>query len=134
VKEHVAVGSYGSYIAETFVTLLLVCLVAVAVLYGARRFGIGRARGPIDLVGQLPLDARRAIYLVRVGKQVLVVGASEAGLSRLGEVDASSLPADAPKENGIAFKDVLARFRGRADDPDEEKAATARAPDEDGKA
>jgi flagellar biogenesis protein FliO len=121
------VGSYGGYIAETFVTLLLVCVVAVAVLYGARRFGIGRARGPIELVGQLPIDARRAVYLVRVGKQVLVVGASEAGLSRLGEVEAASLPLTEERDNGIAFKDVLARLRGRGADADASASASTNA-------
>ena len=104
-------SSYGSYVLETFVTLLLVCVVAVVVLYGARRFGIGRARGPIELVGQLPLDARRAIYLVRVGAQVIVVGASEAGLARLGEVAESALPKE-EKPSGTPFMDVLARLRG----------------------
>jgi flagellar biogenesis protein FliO len=93
---------------ETFVTLLAVCGLAFVVLYGARRLGIGRPRGPIALVGQLPLDARRAIYLVQVGEQVLVVGASEAGITKLGEVDAKVLPA---KDLTVAapFADVLAR-------------------------
>jgi len=123
-------GSYGSYVLETFVTLLLVCAVAVAVLYGARRFGIGRARGPIELVGQLPLDARRAIYLVRVGAQVIVVGASEAGLSRLGEVPDKELPKE-EKPNGTPFKDVLARLRGAppavvVPQPDEADVAPAK--------
>jgi flagellar protein FliO/FliZ len=105
-------SSYGSYVLETFVTLLLVCVVAVVVLYGARRFGIGRARGPIELVGQLPLDARRAVYLVRVAGQVIVVGASEAGLTRLGEVAEGTLPKEPQKQVGAPFKDVLARLRG----------------------
>jgi len=90
-------GAYGGYIVQTFVTLLAVCALAYAVLYGARRLGLGRPRGPISLVGQLPLDARRSIYLVKVADQVIVVGASEAGFTKLGE-----LPADAP-----SFSEVL---------------------------
>lgn len=91
-------GAYGAYIVQTFVTLLAVCGIAYAVLYGARRLGLGRPRGPISLVGHLPLDARRSIYLVKVGEQVIVVGASEAGLTKLGE-----MPADSP-----SFAEVLA--------------------------
>ncbi len=103
-------GSYAGYLLETFITLAVVCGLAVVVLYGARRFGIGRASGSIRLVGQLPLDARRAIYLVRIGESVLVVGASEGGLTKLGEVPAASLPADVePKP--LRFADVLARVR-----------------------
>ena len=104
-------GAYAGYLVETFVTLLAVCGLAFVVLYGARRLGIGRPRGPIQLVGQLPLDARRAIYLVQVGDQVLVVGASEAGITKLGEVAASALP-PAEKTGGAPFGDVLARVLG----------------------
>jgi flagellar biogenesis protein FliO len=106
-------GSYAGYLLETFVTLLAVCGLAFVVLYGARRLGVGRPRGPIQLVGQLPLDARRAIYLVQVGSQVLVVGASEAGITKLGEVAAKELPAVDPSM-AAPFSDVLARVLGTA--------------------
>ncbi|MBX3186493.1 MAG: flagellar biosynthetic protein FliO [Labilithrix sp.] len=103
-------GSYAGYLVETFVTLLAVCALAFVVLYGARKLGIGRPRGPIELVGQLPLDARRAIYLVQVGGQVLVVGASEAGFTKLGEVNAGDLPAGLERAPlASPFADVLAR-------------------------
>src|SRR5262245_17675450 len=101
-------SAYGGYVVQTFITLLVVVGLSFGVLYGARRLGIGRPRGPIELVGQLPLDARRAIYLVRVSGQVIVVGASEAGFTKLGEVAAVELP-DPPREE--TFADVLARVR-----------------------
>jgi flagellar protein FliO/FliZ len=106
-------SGYGSYIVETFVTLLAVCGLAFVLLYGARRFGMGRARGGIELVGQLPLEARRSIYLVKVGETVLVVGASEAGFTKLGEMPVSSLPpAEVEVRGGRGvFADVLARAR-----------------------
>lgn len=106
----------AAYLVETFVTLLVVCALAFVVLYGARRLGLGRPRGPIALVGQLPLDARRAIYLVRVGGeggQVIVVGAAEGGFTKLGELPASSLPA--ATEAPAPFADVLARVLARRD-------------------
>ncbi len=105
---------YAGYLIETFVTLLAVCGLAFVVLYGARRLGVGRPRGPIQLVGQLPLDARRAIYLVQVGEQVMVVGASEAGITKLGEVARETLPAAAPHPTA-PFGDVLARVLGAKD-------------------
>jgi len=106
---------YAGYLLETLFTLAAVCAAAFAVLYGARRLGVGRARGPISLAGQLPLDARRAIYLVRVGEQVFVVGASEAGFTKLGELPASELPR-AEEEPEPAFAKVLSRAlsKGRA--------------------
>jgi flagellar biogenesis protein FliO len=107
-----AVGSYAGYIVQTIVTLLAVCVLAFVVLYGARRLGVGRPRGPIELVGLLPLDARRAIYLVKVGNQVLVVGASEAGFTKLGELPAGDVPPE-EKVPSAGFSDVLARVLGR---------------------
>jgi flagellar protein FliO/FliZ len=104
-------GSYAGYLLETFFTLVVVCALAVAVLWGAKRFGIGRATGSIKLVGQLPLDARRAIYLVEIGEQVIVVGASEGGLTKLGEMPSKDVPREVEKP-ALKFADVLARVRG----------------------
>ena len=108
-------SSYGGYLIETFVTLVAVCALAYVVLWSARRLGVGRARGPIELFGYLPLDARRGIYLVKVGAQVLVVGVGEGGFTKLGEVPASELPRVESSEGGRApaFAEVLARALSR---------------------
>ncbi len=104
-------SSYAAPLLETFVTLLAVCAIAFLVLYGARKIGIGRARGPVELAGHLPLDARRAIYLVKVGASVLVVGVGEGGFTKLGEVPATDLPAgnDDGDTRPTPFGRVLAR-------------------------
>lgn len=105
-------GPYSSYLVETFVTLVVVCGLAFVVLYGARRLGVGQPSGAARLVGRLPLDARRAIYLVKIGAKVLVVGASEAGLTKLGEMDEAELPKEeVPKPTD--FSEVLARAMGK---------------------
>jgi len=106
------VSPYAGYLVETFVTLVAVCALAFVVLWGARRLGIGRPSGPIELRGHLPLDARRAIYLVKVGAQVFVVGVGEGGFTKLGEIPASDLPAAQPSSS-TAFGDVLARVLSR---------------------
>jgi len=101
------VSSYTGYLIETFVTLVGVCALAFVVLWGARRLGIGRPSGPIELRGQLPLDARRAIYLVKVGEQVFVVGVGDGVFTKLGELPAADLPhvEAAP----ASFAEVLSR-------------------------
>ena len=73
------------YVVETTVTLLAIIALAVLVLYAARRVGVGKPGG-----------------------KVFVVGGSEAGLSKLGEVDDDglTLTADPPS---AAFSDVLGR-------------------------
>lgn len=104
-------NAYAGYIVETFVTLLAICGLAFAVLIGARKLGIGKARGPIALVGQLPIDARRQIVLVRVGAQILVVGIGEGGFTKLGEIPAADLPTidDASAGPTLSFSEILAR-------------------------
>ena len=99
----------AGYLLETFVTLLAVVAVAVVVLVGARRLGVGAPSGPLELVGRLPLDARRAVYLVRVGEQVLVLGSSEAGLVKLSEVPRGELSL-ASVAKAPAFSELLRRL------------------------
>ncbi len=102
-----------AYLIETSVTLAAVCGLALVVLWGARRLGVGRPTGPIELYGHLPLDARRSIYLIRVGAQVFIVGVGEGGFTKLGELAASDVPEGVPPR-GSPFADVLARaLRGR---------------------
>jgi flagellar protein FliO/FliZ len=102
----------GSYIVQTLVTLAGVVALAVLVLYGARRLGVGRAGGPLELLGRLPLDGRRAVYLIKVGKKVFVVGASEHAMTKLGEFAEDEIDI-APLAPAPTFRDVLARVRGK---------------------
>ena len=104
----------GRYLVETIVLLVVMCGLAVVVLFVARRAGFGAARGPIRLVGQLPLDPRRSVYLVQVASKVLVVGVAEGGMTKLGELEAGELPT-APAAPGHAFRDVFARVLGKTD-------------------
>jgi flagellar biogenesis protein FliO len=102
------------YVLQTVLTLAAVAGLAVLILYAARRVGVGRPSGPLSIVGRLVLDARRVIYLVRVGEQVYVIGASEAGLSKLGEIAPEALgtllePVAAGSAPG--FRQVLERLR-----------------------
>lgn len=107
-----------SYVVETLVTLFAILMLAVVVLYGARRLGVGRPAGPLHLVGRLPLDGRRAVYLVRVDKRVFVLGASEAGLSKLGELDGDAITFTEAETVPGAFQAVLDKALGReAPDP-----------------
>ena len=89
-------------------TLGAMCALAFVVLYGARRVGLARQSGAIALVGRLPLEARRSIYLVRVGRRVYVVGASEAGFAKLGELPEAEIPNES-QPAAPPFRDVLAR-------------------------
>jgi flagellar biogenesis protein FliO len=101
--------SLTMYIVQTVVTLLAVVVLAVGILYAARRLGVGRALGPVRLVGRLPLDARRSVYLVRVGPKLYVLGASEAGVTKLGELPGDSVELPDPALEPGSFAEVLSR-------------------------
>lgn len=97
----------ATYLIETAVTLVAIVTLAGLVLVAARRFGVGRPAGPLRLVGRLPLDGRRAVYLVRVENKVFVLGASEAGLHKLGELEGDHPDLEAPEPP--PFREILER-------------------------
>lgn len=105
------------YLVETVVTLVAVAGLAIVVLYAVRRMGVGRPTGPVELAGRLVLEARKAVYLVRVGETVYVLGASEAGLTKLGELpraalgDAPDLPSEV--KSPASFQRILASLAPR---------------------
>lgn len=103
----------GWYIVKTSISVIAICALAVLAIWAIGRAGVGRAGGPLQLVGRLPLDGRRAVYLVRIGKTVLVLGGSEAGLSKLAEMPSDGLALPALQSQGRSFRDVLARATGR---------------------
>jgi flagellar biogenesis protein FliO len=96
------------YVLDTFVTLLAVVALSVLLLSALRRAGLGKPGGPLELLARLPLEGRRAVYLVRAGKTVYVVAASESSLAKLGEMPREALPEmEAPEPE--RFGDVLKR-------------------------
>jgi flagellar biogenesis protein FliO len=107
------VSPLAQYVAQTGVTLLGVALVAWLLIYASKRVGLPRDDGVFKLRGRLALDGRRALYLVQVADRVLVLGASEAGVTKLAEFGGDVLPA-ASKETARSFSQVLARVVGGA--------------------
>ncbi|HTV21666.1 MAG TPA: flagellar biosynthetic protein FliO [Polyangiaceae bacterium] len=81
-----------SYVTESVALLLVVAALAALVLLAARRAGLGRPLGPIELLARLPLEPRRSVYVVRVVDQLLIIGSSEAGLVKLGELPNGAFP------------------------------------------
>jgi flagellar biogenesis protein FliO len=96
------------YVLDTFVTLLAVVALSVLLLSALRRAGLGKPGGPLELLARLPLEGRRAVYLVRAGETVYVLAASESSLAKLGEMPREALPEMAAPEPE-RFSDVLKR-------------------------
>jgi flagellar biogenesis protein FliO len=84
-----------SYVTESIALLSIIAVLAVLVTLGARRAGLGRVLGPVELLARLPLEPRRSVYLVRVVDRILILGASEAGLVKLGELEKDAVASGA---------------------------------------
>jgi flagellar biogenesis protein FliO len=97
---------------ESLSAVLLVVLLLAAAAFVLQRTGPRRAMGPVELLARLPLEARRSVYVIRVVDQILIIGSSEAGLSKLGDVPEAARGAlqALPK---ASFASVLADALGR---------------------
>jgi flagellar biogenesis protein FliO len=102
------------YVVETLVTLLAVVALCILLLSAMRRVGVGKTGGPLELLARLPLEGRRAVYLVRAGETVYVLAASESSLAKLGEMPRGTLPEVEPREPRT-FSSVLKRAVGLPD-------------------
>ena len=104
-----------TYVLESLGTVAVFGAAAYGAVWGLRRVVAPGPRGPLQVVARQPLDGRRAIYLVRVGKRVLIVGAGDGALTRLGTTTlaALELPADAPSAPRRNFSDALSRALGK---------------------
>lgn len=106
-------GSVTAYIVETLIVLVAVIALAAVMLWGARRLGFAHVQGPCQLVGRLPLDPRRCIYLVRVRDEVLVLGVSEAGITKLSQYRYDRDAETEAISSQLSFAETLARLRGQ---------------------
>lgn len=119
-------GGYGMALFQTLVALAAVSVLAWVVLKWSARRGLGSfSRGRrLEVLERLPLDARRALYLVEVGGKVLLIGAGDgAAPTLLSEVDPATLPASRAPGSARSFAEVLGRLgrpgRPSSDAPDD---------------
>jgi flagellar biogenesis protein FliO len=111
------VSPITDYLLQTATTLLAVAVLGALLVFGSRRLAPHSHPGPLELVGQLALNQRRSIYLVKVGERVFVLGGSEAGLAPLGEVPAASVPITERPSNR-SFGQILQELRPRISPPE----------------
>ncbi len=121
-----AIGAgYGVQLLRSVLALAAVCIVAWWVLRWASRRGVGvsRARN-VRVLERVMLDARRSVYLVKVGPRVLLLGGGDQALSVLAELkpDEIDVAIDAVKSSEPGadvppagrFKQILERLRAGA--------------------
>lgn len=101
-------------LVQTLLALAAVCVLAWVVLRWASRRGLGihGGRGRVQVLERTPLEPRRALYLVRIGDRVLLLGAGEgASPTVLAELDPSELPPEPESASRLStsFAELLKR-------------------------
>jgi flagellar biogenesis protein FliO len=105
--------SVGYFVVQTFVTLAAVVALAVLILLGARRLGVGRPTGPLTLLGRLPLEGRRVVYLVQVKDRAFLIAAGESGIACVGELDAAGFAQGSEPLAKASFPELFRRVRSQ---------------------
>jgi flagellar biosynthetic protein FliO len=110
-------GGYGVALLQTILALTAVCILAWVVLrWGAKRgLSFGGQGARVRVIERVVLDARRSLYLVRVGDKVLLIGAGESGAPAvLAELSPDEVPELPAPSGGGGFAEVLKRIAGRS--------------------
>lgn len=107
-------GSGGGSIMRALLGLVVVLGAIYGVHWLLRRWGQSRLQGVagtagvIDVVATTPLAQGRALHLVRVGEELVLVGATEQSITRIGNIDAGVLgPQMGSGSKGAEFQAML---------------------------
>ncbi len=122
-------SGYGAALLQALLALMAVSILAWVVLRWAARVGFGvpvPGRG-LRVLDRVPLDARRAVHLVQVGRRFFLLGVGDGSApALLAELEAEDLPEAlrtpaARAAPTVPFSGVLARMAGRASVADDEE-------------
>jgi flagellar biosynthetic protein FliO len=120
VQAQVATGSgYGELVLTSLLVLVIVCAVAwLAVRLLGRWMEGRRVGGGVAVVARVPLEPRRALYVVEAAGRTLLLGSSEMGVTLITELDGAALAAEEgahprPRSLGAAIGDAVALVRSR---------------------
>lgn len=107
--EELAAGeseSLGWLLLRTLLVLgIVVALIYLTLNWGLRRLGglrglsLGRT-GLVSVLERIPLDHKRALFLVRAGGEYLLVGGGDQAVSLVSKLDAARVEAALPDRAG----------------------------------
>ena len=109
-------GGYGVVLLQTMLALFGVSVLAWVVLrWGARRgWSSSLGGGRLRIIERMALDHRRSLYLVSVGKRVLLIGTGDHGApATLAELDPEAIPLSSKEPRTGSFAEILSRLGGK---------------------
>ena len=101
-----------TYILQSLGTVVVFGGAVWLATWGLRKIGINpKHQNVLEILARQPLEHRRAIYVVRIGKKVLVIGASDGSLTRLASMPVDSLDVEQPLSvPRRSFHDVFSKL------------------------
>lgn len=105
---------FGGSLAISLLSLGFVCVLAFVALRFLGRRGVGRPNGPIKIMARLPLEPRRALYVIETAGRCFLIGVGDGPMTMLAELGADQVKASLPvaSETGTRFADVLGKVLG----------------------
>ena len=103
-------GDLGPTLLQLAGALILIVIIIYASLWLMKRYSLGKMTGGgnlINIVERKHLTPKQAIYLIKVGENHLLIGASDSGLSKLSDVELPEVPT---QPTGRAATPPPARF------------------------
>lgn len=107
---------YGELALTSLVVLAVVCALAWAAVRVLGRWMEGRrVGGGVAVVARVPLEPRRALYVIEAAGRTLLLGSSEMGVALITELDPAAMAAsEAAAPRGVGWGRALERaFAGK---------------------
>jgi flagellar protein FliO/FliZ len=119
-SHHVAASSGGSSIVRTIVGLFIVIVVIYGIAWVMKQAKKSKVRPTghgLSQVANLPLGSGRSVAVVRAGREILVVGVAENGVTPIrsySEAEAIALGIEVPPEESQNANPTVEKPLGRA--------------------
>lgn len=115
----------GTLLLQTAVGLgLVVSLIYLTLNVGLRKLlgirPVGAGRSKVSVLERVALDQKRVLFVVRAGKEVLLVGGAEENLTLISKLDAADFPPEevaASGGPGLQMSPFLKKLLGRKEAP-----------------
>ena len=110
--------------SRAFVSLIIIVLLIFVTIYLLRKVVYSNKRNrfldnTVNVIGMVPLSAKKSIYLIKIINQILVVGVTENNISLLSEINdlavINKLESDTSvvKNHKLSFKNYLEKMLGK---------------------
>jgi len=109
--------NFGMLLFKTIGSLIIIFILIFIVVYYFKKFIIGKKgaggnAGSMQIVGNLYLAPKKSLYLVKIGKKIVVLGVTENNISRISELDEEEFEELKAMESSDSHSMLTQQFNG----------------------